>query len=132
MRGIWKKFKSFRQEESGLVTVEYVLWFPIMMLVMGLVTDATVLMNQQTLLFDAARDAARQVALGQKTDTEAKNAVIARLGSNKRFGAIVTSSNGYVTATVSVPFNDVLIFGGRFTGGSLAGKVTMWVETSDS
>ncbi len=48
--------------DEGNISVESVLWFPVYMLVISLVFDATMLMMGQTQLWSVASDASRMVA----------------------------------------------------------------------
>ncbi|WP_322895367.1 MULTISPECIES: TadE family protein [unclassified Yoonia] len=121
----------FWRREDGSVTVEYVLWIPVIMSFMVLITDATMLMHNQSLMFVAARDASRQVALGQKTANEAEEGILARFAKAPNATASVQEANGFVTATIAIPFEDVAIFGGLLSNASIRADVTMWVESND-
>lgn len=129
MKGLIDRVRAFLRGSTGSVTVEYVLWMPVMAGLMAMATDATVLMTSQTSLFTAARDASRSVALGRKTAADAQSELLARLGTARKYTATVSVSGGFVTTDIRVPFNDVLVFGGRFAGGTLAGKAVMYVES---
>lgn len=105
------------------------LWLPVLTGVLMLSADAALLMHRQTLMYDAAHDAARHVSLGQKTMEDARSALLARLGNADDYQVSVSSFNGYVTTSVGVPFTEVLPFGGGFAkDGTLTSEVTMWVE----
>ena len=126
-----QRLNAFRFGTDGSVTVEYVLWLPVMFLLTMLTTDATMLMHEQTNLMAAARDASREVATGKVSTTQAEERLLARLGNGRNYKASVSASGHYVTSTVSVPFSDVVFFGGTFTKGNLAGQATMYVEGSN-
>lgn len=125
-----KLLRRFQTDQSGAVSLEYALWVSFMTGVLCLSADVTVLMHEKTLLFDAARDAARQVASGQKTNDEAAQMLAARLGAESQYSVNIVSSDGFVTATIGVPFSDVTIFGDGFTGDAqLSSQVVMWIES---
>ena len=89
-----RRLHAFWIEEDANVTIEFVLWLPVMLGVVMLSADATLLMHRQTLLYDAARDTSRQVALGQKTEDDAEAALRERLGDAEPYELNVDPSNG--------------------------------------
>ncbi len=98
-----------------------------------LCADGTLLMHTKSILYEAARDASRQVALGQATPEEAESRISARFQGNAAYEAEVETQDGFVTTTVSVPFSEVASFTKQLTGDSrLAGSITMWIETTDN
>lgn len=129
--GILGRMRKFLGREDGGVSIEYVLWVCYMVGLACVSTDATLLMHERTVMFDAARDASRMVASGQKTEEEAQYYVSkSRFGSNQAYQISVTSDeDGFVTTTITVPFSEVLIFSNTLAGnGSLVGEITMWKE----
>lgn len=52
-------------DESGSVSVEFALWVPFLVAFLVFIVDVSSLMHIQTVMYDAARDAARQVATGK-------------------------------------------------------------------
>jgi len=124
------QLKRFLRGQDGSVTVEYVMWLPILFGFMMLTADATMLLQRQQILQDAARDASRQVALGLKTTAEAESEMVARFDTeDDTFTTNVAISGDYVTASISQPFGDVTIFADSLIGsGALSAEVTMWVE----
>jgi Flp pilus assembly protein TadG len=130
---ILRFLSSFRRDEEGSLTVEYVLWVCYLVGLVCLSADGTMLMHQKSVLYDAARDASRQVALGLKSESDAERAVLARFGNDPAYGVSVTTQNGYVTSQVTLPFRSATIFGDNFTGDAqLAAQSIMWIEVSGS
>ena len=123
----------FLAREEGNISIEMILWVPVLVGLLMMTADATFLLYRQTLLFDAARDASRQVALGLRTPEDARDGAIARFsGDGGHYTADVALQDGYVTSEISVPFSDVLAFNGIFTGTSmLTASVSMWIETEE-
>lgn len=126
-----RKFADrFRKDTNGSVTIEYVMWVPIMAAGIGLSMDASMLMHKQANLFVLARDSARIVALGRGTDEEVEASMTARLGS--AYTVDVNTVGSFVTSTVSIKFKDIMMFGGQFTGtNTLSGQVSMFIEAED-
>lgn len=130
------KLKDFTDREDGTATVEFALWLPLLALIIMLATDASMLMHRQTLIYDAVRDASRQVVTGVLDVDEAQDQLARRLhagaeGDNP-YIATVTRSGNYIHAELSVPFSAVAIFAHAFfsdTAG-LTGSVVMWDAAS--
>ncbi len=131
MYNIRKIAKRLHREEDGGSTIEFLLWMPLMIGMLTLTTDATLLMHKQQNLYNASRDASRQVALGQKTESEAAEILAARF-SNYTVSVDVAQSGGFVTTSVSLPFSEFANVSGLFIDGSLAASATMWVENYES
>ena len=127
---ILEKLRCLQKEEDGGTTIEFVMWIPIMVMMLGMTTDATLLMHQQQNLYNMARDASRQVALGHKTMEEAAILLESRVPAKTKSVEVV-EDNGYVTAKVSVPFSDSAKITGFFLSGSLRAEVSMWIEEND-
>ena len=123
-----RAFGSFLQAEDGGISVEYTLWMVAMTLMLMLSADASMLLYKHAQLYDVSRDMARSVATGSLTETEAQQ-LLNRFRDASDYRGSVTTDGTYVTATVSVDFSDVLIFGGQFLGDRvLEGRVVMASE----
>ncbi|MEO0358111.1 MAG: hypothetical protein AAF386_07410, partial [Pseudomonadota bacterium] len=107
-------------------------WVPFMASGVVLTTDVTMLMQEQSYLFVAARDTSRLVALGQYSENSVVPFMETKLGGAKSYSVVVKTAEGFVTSQVAVPYKDVLVFGSMFTGeNQLSGQVTMLVEAAD-
>lgn len=125
----WRR--SARDEDGGL-TVEFVLWVPIFVLIMGLVVDVTMIMTQHSRFYDIARDATRQVALGISTKEQAKADLETRLAGTG-FTVTVDEDAEYATTTITASITDVVMFGGAFPfDGDLTASVSMFREAAVS
>lgn len=121
--------RAFAQDTSGGLSVEYAMWVPFMASGMVLTTDITILMREQSHLFVIARDTSRMVAVGLYDTNGASTEMERRLGDDKAYTVTAVADGAFVTAEVSVPFTDVLVFGGLFTGeNTLNGHATMLIE----
>lgn len=127
----WSWPKKFLRDDYGGTTIEFLFWFPIMVMMLTLVTDATLLMHQQQDLYNAARDASRQVALGQKNEEEAASLLVERIDATED-DVTIEQTNGFVTTYINVPFSRYAKVSGFFINGELSAQVTMWVENYES
>ncbi|MFO6463606.1 TadE/TadG family type IV pilus assembly protein [Jannaschia sp. KMU-145] len=110
------------------MTVEYVIWMVAMTIMLMVSTDTSMLLYKHAQLYDVSRDAARAVATGSLTTAETP-ALLARFSSPSDYALNVADDGTYVTATVTIEFADVLIFGNAFlTGRTLEGRVIMAKE----
>ena len=124
--------RAFADDTSGGLSVEYVMWVPFMASGMLLTTDVTILMREQSHLFVIARDTSRMVAVGRYDTVGAASEMKSRLGDDKNYSVKAETDGTFVTAGVSVPYSDVLVFGGLFTAdNTLTGSATMLIEGGD-
>ena len=123
--------RRFRKSEDGSSSVEFLIWVPVMVFFLTMTTDATLLMHEQQNLYNAARDASRQVALGQKNEEEAEDELFARFNIPTLI-ADVTIADGYVKTSITVPFDEITRISGFFVNGNLSAEVSMWVENAES
>ncbi|KAA9009774.1 TadE/TadG family type IV pilus assembly protein [Histidinibacterium aquaticum] len=125
---LWRRMRR----EEGSVTLEYVLWLPVWLLIMTLTVDATMLFQQRSQFYVAARDTSRLVAVGAKTASEAETLVEQGFSRYTGFDASVTMADGFVTTAVSAPFSSITAFSGYLASGNLTAAVTMYVEAPSS
>lgn len=123
-----RALRRYRGAEDGNVTIEYVLWLPIWVIIMTMTADATTLFHQRSQFFLAARDMSRQVSVGAKTLAEAELSVEAAFSRIAGFDATVTESNGFVTTSLSAPFGSFTNLSGKIVNGNLRASVTMYIE----
>ena len=107
--------KRFRNDEKGTVTIEFVLWLPVFIIIMSLVINTTMLMQTQTMMINVARDASRQVVLAAMTKAQAEEFARSSL-NNHSYNIEVVESAQVVTTNISVPFSDVVMFGSQLAG----------------
>lgn len=61
----------FFTDEKGAFTIEFVLWVPIILVLLAIVIDATTIYVVHTEMWNVARDTARRVAMGKITSEDA-------------------------------------------------------------
>ena len=123
--------RNWRKEEGGSASIEFLLWVPAMVLFLTLTTDATLLMHQQQNLYNVARDASRQVSLGQRTTGEAEEIAATVLGVAADSVTIEVAGD-FVTTNISVPVEDYAKISGFFVNGDLNAAVSMWIENLET
>tara|TARA_B100002003_G_scaffold210363_1_gene206185 strand:+ start:1069 stop:1476 length:408 start_codon:yes stop_codon:yes gene_type:complete len=130
---VFRRIRALLGDREGSTTVEFALWLPIFFMIFGIATDAALLMHKQTQLIDMARTASRQVSLGLATQAEAEAFVTSHFAPDSAGAASVQIAGGYVNASVSIPFSEVVIFSFFLTGeSSLSASITMVDEASAS
>lgn len=123
-------------DESGSVSVEFALWVPFLVAFLVFIVDVSSLMHIQTVMYDAARDAARQVATGKATTAEAETTARARFASGYGMTASVSSADNFATATLSAPYARLVLAGSGIASAligdrTLTASVTMLMEQDD-
>lgn len=121
-----ERIRTFCRRTDGGVTIEYVVWLPLFCGILMLAANVTMLFHHQQLLYDAVRDASRQVAVGRSTEAAAAQMMRQRLPGHD---VSVLRDGDFVTSRISVPFDAVMVFAGHFVDGQLTAQVSMWVET---
>lgn len=106
------KNKSFRGDEYGGVTVEFVLWAPVFAALIAGATDISLAFMNQSNFWNIARDTARIVSRHAMDVDEAKayaeaNAVFA----NATPTAVVTTNEREVIVTITAPATTIDAFG---------------------
>ena len=100
-------YRDFISKEDGVTTVEAVIWFPIYILIIGIVFDTTMLLIGQTEMWSVAGDSSRAVALGRMDENEAVEWIEDTVGADRGFTATVTTNGDLVTTEISRPFRSV-------------------------
>ncbi len=122
--------RRFLGDASAAATVEFVIWLPFFVALVGLVTDGTLLLQGQSRMYDVSRDGARQVAIGAATPAQAEDAMEAAFGNEPGYSANVTTDTQFVVAEITVPYSSVIVFGGfAFGSGTVTSRVTMMLES---
>lgn len=112
-----RPFRRYRQREDGSVTVEFVLWLPILVLLISLTADAALLFGAKANVLRVVQDANRAASIGRLGDVdemaaEAQDYVRARIGymgDNATITSVVTGN--VISTTVVIPSNDLIATG---------------------
>ncbi|NPD15617.1 pilus assembly protein [Xinfangfangia sp. D13-10-4-6] len=131
--GLSARVERFTKSEDGVSTIEFIFWVPIVTVLMVFITNATLVLQTQTLLFDAARDAARSVATNSVPPEQAAARVADRFPPRMAVKAEVTIDGDYVTTVVRAEYRGIIsIFGSMLGETDLTASVTMWKEPGDA
>jgi Flp pilus assembly protein TadG len=108
---IGRRLRKFRRNEDGAVTVEFVLWLPVFLVILVLIVDTTMIYSAEARLWDAARDAARQMSLYQITEDEVEDYIAANaIGLNGDLTITADDTGPDVWVQISMPMSDVTVF----------------------
>ena len=110
--------RRYRQQEDGSVTVEFVLWIPILVLLISLTADAALLFGAKANVLRVVQDANRAASIGRlgpvdEMTVEAQDFVRARIGfmaANATITSVVIGNN-VISTTVVIPSNDLIATG---------------------
>lgn len=118
------RVRRFTRATDGAATIEAVLWLPMFVMIVALLADVSMMFHGQTRMLRIAQDANRNMSVGRlTTTTETENFVIGRMAQMSPNALATTSvAAGLITTTVSVPLNDLDLFGiaGIFSGARMA------------
>ena len=114
-RGLWAmvglvgdkqpKIKAFFRQEEGGATIEFVLWLPIIFLILLLIVDSSMLFMSRSQAIRVLQDTNRLYSVGQFTGTAAEriaaaqNYALARLRGLSPSATAVTTENNRVVRT---------------------------------
>lgn len=110
------------------MSVELVLWTPILIGFVSLVADAAIAMRAQQDFYNVARDTSRMVALGQRSTEEAAAYAFERLSSVDELTVNVSIDNNFVETAIAAPASNYTSFVNFFGGDDLTAEVSMWIE----
>ena len=121
----------FLQDERGVMTVDFVVWLPLFVSLLVIVTDASILYLTQTEMWNVARDTVRRMTTRSITSVaEAECWAEAQLSL---YNYLVYEVDAASTAdtnsvTIQVPLADASAFGyfiGPVLGNTISATVTM-------
>lgn len=130
MRTIWKLL----DDETGAMTVDFVVWLPLFVGLLVIVTDASILYLTQTEMWNVARDTVRRMTTGQvatKNDAECWAKTELTQTSHLAYNVETTSNEDYNSVRITVPLNDASTFGyflQPVLGETISARVTMRTE----
>lgn len=105
--------KRFAKKTDGSATVEAVLWFPIFILVFGLMVDATMIFHGQAKVLRVIQDGNRNFSIGRlTTETETEDFIEAELAAINITGVASTVETAGVAYTVvTIQANELQLLG---------------------
>lgn len=124
--------RQFRRDARGSATLEYVLWLPVFVTILGLAADVSLTFHTHSRMWDAARDVARRTAMGQLTATQAQQVAAARLPAGGDYTVKVDDTDPQdVVVTISARSADLGLTGALdlITDGPVESVFRMRKET---
>lgn len=104
--------KHFAKDSSGSVTIEFVLWVPIIFVFLLLATDSSLAFMRQSQMWQVSRETARIVSrYGMDEATAEAYASSRAVFGTTAAAADVTFGSGDVQVTMTVPFGALAPFG---------------------
>ncbi len=129
LSSVCRRLRQYGRSEAGVSTIEFIFWVPLVTVLLVFIANATLLLQTQTLMFDAARDMAREVATNNATTAQAVDRMKGRFAERFQVEASVTLQEGFVTATVTAKYHGITsLFGNMLGNSDLTAAVTMWKE----
>lgn len=97
--------RKFLRDENGAVTVEFILWFPLVCFLFFAILDFAYAFTVNASMWQQTRVAARGMSLHQLDKTEAKSFILDGLSwSHKDFDVQITETKSSVTVSVTTPY----------------------------
>ncbi|MFT6773041.1 MAG: Flp pilus assembly protein TadG [Paracoccaceae bacterium] len=107
----WPALAALRNDR-GTATLEFVLWLPVFVTIIALVTDLSFIYTTNANMWDAARDTARRMAVRQldvpAAELFARNAIV--VGSPENF-TVIASDGDDVVVEITSSASDASVFG---------------------
>jgi len=127
-----RAFVQLIRNDRGAVTIEFVLWIPILVALLVTAIDATTLYVTQTEMWKVARDTARRMVTGRvltESDAEAYAQNAIKLREAPYQVDAVYDKNVAVQVTITLDFDDISIVGYgsplKILGTTLTARVAM-------
>ncbi len=101
----WRSFRAFFRHESGGSSIEFVLWMPIVVLVLVLIVDSSMLFMSRTQAIRVLQDTNRLYSVGQFTGTtteritQAQNYALSRLRQMSPSATATTTETNRIVRT---------------------------------
>src|SRR5215475_9601986 len=135
----FRRGNRFLAGNEGSVTVEFVIWIPVLLVILAFTADACLMYLVQADMWNVARDTVRRMSTGQITTiADAKTYASGQmLYSTKPYVITPTfaaTANGDDIIDITLPVSQASVFGtlasfGGFSSATLEAKVTMRSES---
>lgn len=120
-----------RADEGGSATVEFVLWLPFFFTLIAAIADLSFIFTTNASMWDAARDAARRLALHQVSVAQAEDIARAAVALGDPSQYIINVLDGDdVVVEITTSIDAASVFGvySALMPGDLVARVTMLRE----
>lgn len=124
---------GFMQDQRGAVTIEFTVIVPLFIFIFIFFCDASILYLTHTEMYNAARNIARKMAVGElATPSEVKTYATEHLFlGNRTYWVYPNFISGQDRVTIAIPMSQAVIFGAWFTpiiGKTLAATAVVGSE----
>ena len=107
-----RRVLRFKREDDGSVSIEFVLWFPVFIALLMVVTDLTFIYTTNANMWDAARDYARKMSIRDMDAAEAKTEIESKGELWSFTGFVAEAVDGStVVVEIKAPIRNASVFG---------------------
>ncbi len=107
-----RRLRRFRHETDAGVTIEFVLWLPLLCFLFLVATDATVAFMRQSQMWQVSRDTARIVSRHGMTQSVAETYARENAAFGSTTPAVLVQTTGtQVIVAIQTPANEMTVFG---------------------
>lgn len=112
MSSLIPRIRRFKRNESGVVTVETILWIPMFFFVFGLVVDVAMLFHGQAKVLMVAQNGNREFSIGNITMAGTKTFIENEMAAqNIQVTATTVEVAGLARTVVSIPATELQVLG---------------------
>ncbi len=125
--------QRFRQDDMATVTVEFVIWLPLFIIILFLIVEVSLLFLTQSSMWNVARDTARRIATHEFDQASAEtHATSAMTFGGHPYTVAADATGPEVSVTITTSVGDVLLFSyspmAAFAGSDLVAQVILREE----
>ncbi len=128
-----RRFRRFVRDDKAAVTVEFVLWLPLFIIILFLIVEVSLLFLTQSSMWNVARDTARRISTHEFGQAAAETYATGAMTFGGHPYTIVADAAGpEVSVTITTSVGDVLLFSyspmAAFAGSQLVARVILREE----
>jgi hypothetical protein len=118
------------KNDDGNVTVEFVIWFPVLIFLLLLTVDVTLSFVRHSHMWRVANEVTRSVSTGRLRSGDVPGRVAAMSQGPTAYSASISHSGNLVTTRVSLPLRNAGLMGilAQFGDNDLVTSVTMELQ----
>lgn len=111
MTSLLSRVRRFRSREDGAITVEFVVWMPVMFLFLTLAVDVTMILHSYSYVSRVVHDENRRLSAAITSNTaEAESRIEAALtGFSSNAEASTSITGDIITSSVAIPAADLAV-----------------------
>jgi TadE-like protein len=111
--GFRSRLANFLRESDGSVTIEFVLWLPLLTALIGISADLALYFGLKAQMLRILQDANRAAAIGRlTTEAETEAFIMDSMGDYADVATVTTSfDEGSVITSITIPSADITVTG---------------------